>query len=155
MGVMPDTAPPELLTVEQCCDLYEEITGRRIQPGTWRGYVSRRPGWPQPEPKTFPRDRSLWDRAIVDAHLRQVAHGGEHHFVGFNQRAQNIPLLEELKTATGSTATTLYNAGITVLHDIWSIYRDGGTIWVQRPGSHELESWPANVPGVTLRPESE
>jgi hypothetical protein len=54
------------LTTQECCDLYEEITGRKIKPSTWRSYVARDQA---PKPKRHIGRTPLWDKATVVRHL--------------------------------------------------------------------------------------
>lgn len=119
-----------LLTTEECCALYEQLTGRRIKPKTWSGYVSRTPAWPQPV------QRGRWDRAEVEEFIRQRPRTstGEDRPFRLHRRPDTVTRIDELQADTGATITTLFNAGIKLLHDVWQIQRSGGVVTGVLPG---------------------
>jgi hypothetical protein len=66
-GTLYPSGMDDEITIQECCDLYEEITGRRIKPVTWRAYVHRKQA---PQPKRHVGATPVWDRAVVVAHLK-------------------------------------------------------------------------------------
>lgn len=131
----------ELLTDQQCCDLYEEITGRRIKPSTWRGYATRGQA-----PK--PRTRARWDRAEVTAHLQQEhPRGGGPRVTTVYRRPETTERLEALIAATGATPADIFHGALYMLYDVHRAISAGGVVTAAVPnGDGTYESRQITMP---------